>query len=63
MPGRAWLEFEAIPEKEHTRLVQTAFFEPEGSLGSLYWYSLYPAHKLIFSQMVRAIGREAEIGD
>jgi uncharacterized protein YndB with AHSA1/START domain len=43
VPGRAWLEFQAQPQPDgRTVLVQTAFFEPKGLLGLLYWYALYP---------------------
>ena len=61
LPGRAWLQFEAIPESDgRTRLVQTASFLPRGLGGVLYWYTLYPFHRLIFARMVRALGAEAE---
>jgi len=60
VPGRAWLQFEAIEEEDCTRLVQTAIFAPDGLPGALYWYSLYPVHRLIFSAMARAVGRIAE---
>lgn len=59
VPGRAWLQWEAIPEGDGTRLVQTAIFEPTGFFGMLYWYSLFPVHKFIFSAMMRAIERDA----
>ncbi|MBI3927674.1 MAG: DUF2867 domain-containing protein [Armatimonadetes bacterium] len=59
VPGRAWLQWEAIPENGVTRLVQTALFDPMGLMGVLYWYLLYPIHGPIFSDMVRAIAREA----
>lgn len=59
VPGRAWLQFEAIPEGAGTKLVQTAFFAPTGFLGWLYWYGIYPVHALIFSDMVDAVAREA----
>ncbi len=42
------------------RLVQTAFFEPKGLPGLIYWYALYPAHAVIFRGMVRALARRAE---
>lgn len=61
VPGRAWLEFQAVEEsKETTKLVQTAYFAPKGLFGLLYWYGLYPIHSLIFSTMIEHIGREAE---
>ena len=34
-------------------------FAPKGLSGILYWKALYPAHKVIFSAMVRRIAREA----
>lgn len=59
VPGTAWLQFEAIPEGERTRLVQTAFFAPTGFLGWLYWYGIYPVHGLIFSDLVNAVAKDA----
>jgi hypothetical protein len=60
VPGRAWLEFEARPEPQNkTLLLQTAFFEPKGLLGLLYWYALYPVHSLIFSGLIRCIVEQA----
>ena len=35
VPGRAWLEFEAQPDGEGTRLVQSALFAPRGLAGTL----------------------------
>jgi uncharacterized protein YndB with AHSA1/START domain len=60
VPGAAWLEWEAVPEGDGTRLVQTATFIPRGLAGTLYWYGLYPVHRFIFSDMVAAIARDAE---
>ena len=56
VPGRAWLEFEArsVPG-DQALLLQTAFFEPKGVPGLLYWYALYPVHSLIFSGLIRKI--------
>jgi hypothetical protein len=67
VPGLAWLEFEARPAGEGTLLVQTAYFEPRGLLGVLYWYSLYPVHKVLFYALVarlaaRAVRLAAETG-
>jgi uncharacterized protein YbjT (DUF2867 family) len=56
VPGRAWLEFQALPQPGgQTLLSQTAFFEPKGLLGLLYWYVLYPIHSLIFSGLIRRV--------
>lgn len=61
IPGRGWLQFEArAGERGRTLLVQTAFFDPKGLSGLLYWYMLYPIHGLIFSGLIRKIGEEAE---
>jgi hypothetical protein len=60
VPGRAWLEFEARPESSgQTLLLQSAFFEPKGLSGLLYWYVLYPIHGLIFSGLIRKIAIDA----
>lgn len=59
VPGRAWLQWEAAPEGEGTRLVQTALFYPTGFWGLAYWYGIYPLHAKIFSDMVNAIARRA----
>ncbi len=60
VPGKAWLEFEALRESEGTRLFQRAWFEPKGLAGTAYWYLLYPIHRIIFSQMARAVAKRAE---
>jgi hypothetical protein len=61
LPGRAWLEFTVDPVTDTTtRIRQVARFEPSGWLGRLYWYSLLPAHVIIFSGMLRRIGNLAQ---
>jgi len=60
VPGRAWLEFKALPQPDgRTLLTQTAFFEPKGLFGLLYWYALYPVHALIFSGLIRRLCEQA----
>jgi hypothetical protein len=59
LPGRAWLEWRALPEQGGSHLVQTAYFEPKGLMGFLYWWGLYPIHRRIFSDLAQAIAREA----
>ncbi|HVB35149.1 MAG TPA: DUF2867 domain-containing protein [Patescibacteria group bacterium] len=59
LPGRAWLQFELAPDPEGTIIRQTAIFEPLGLAGMLYWYGLYPAHRLIFAGMLRGIAQAA----
>lgn len=66
VPGRAWLEWEAVPEGGGTRLIQSAIFAPSGLPGILYWYALFFAHAFIFSDMVEEVGklaRRIEAGD
>ena len=61
VPGRAWLQFEATNRPGGgALLVQTAFFEPRGFLGLLYWYALHPIHEFFFAGMSRRIARRAE---
>jgi uncharacterized protein YbjT (DUF2867 family) len=60
LPGRAWLDFEVRPEGGHTRLTQTASFDPVGLLGLAYWYGVWPLHQLVFAGMLRGLARSAE---
>ena len=60
VPGRAWLEFEVEPGGSSCTLRQTAEFDPSGWLGPLYWYCLFPLHRLIFANMLRNLARTAE---
>ena len=56
LPGRAWLEFEAIPDEPGTTVLQqTAIFDPIGLWGLLYWYGIYPLHQMVFAGMLRGI--------
>lgn len=70
LPGRGWLEFRIEPltpatsgspaSAVRTRLQQTAWFQPRGLAGLLYWYLLYPIHRIIFAGMVREVAHRAE---
>jgi len=61
VPGKAWLQFCFVAlENGRTRLGSVASFEPRGLFGRLYWWMLYPLHRLIFRGMVRAIKKVAE---
>ncbi|MDP9203885.1 MAG: SDR family oxidoreductase, partial [Gemmatimonadota bacterium] len=55
VPGRAWLQFEVTGDDARSVIRQTAIFEPRGVAGLLYWYALYPVHRLIFNGMLRGI--------
>ena len=64
VPGKAWLQFEIQSNEESPKssiLTQSAFFEPKGLSGLLYWYVLYPVHSLIFSGLCREIKKRAEL--
>jgi hypothetical protein len=61
MRSRGWLQFEIEPIDSSTVMItQTAFFEPKGLLGLMYWYVLYPVHKFIFKGMLRTLASHAE---
>ena len=62
LPGRAWLEFEEVPDRGGTRIHQTAVFEPSGLFGLLYWHGLLPVHVVILGGMLGAIARRAQGG-
>lgn len=57
LPGRAWLEFEIVPDGGGSRIRQTAVFDPRGVLGRAYWYALWPVHRLVFAGMLRGMAR------
>lgn len=61
VPGRAWLRFDVRESEQpnHTEVVQTAYFEPKGLWGFLYWWSIFPLHAFIFPSMIDAIGKRA----
>lgn len=61
--GKAWLQFEVKPTDDpspRAHITQTAFFEPKGLFGILYWYALYVPHRFIFTGMIEEIGHRAE---
>jgi uncharacterized protein YbjT (DUF2867 family) len=60
-PGAGVLELEIAPlATGRTRLTATAYWHPAGVWGLLYWYSLEPAHRVIFTGLTREICRRAE---
>jgi len=62
VPGRAWLEFEVVPDGGGALVYQTAVFEPTGLFGLVYWYVLLPVHAAIFGGMLRKIAQRAQSG-
>lgn len=63
LPGRAWLQFEVRPEGRQVHLEQTAFFEPHGLPGNLYWYGLQPFHRFLFAGLIEAIQARVDTAD
>lgn len=61
LPGTAWLEFNIQPRSDGVWIEQTAYFQPSGLMGLLYWYILKPFHRFIFPGLARAICRRAEL--
>ncbi len=64
-PGLGWMEWRVVPEADGIiTLTQIAYFAPKGLAGYLYWYSLLPFHRLVFSGLIKAIAlRAREIQD
>jgi hypothetical protein len=48
LPGRAWLEFEALPDDDGSRITQTATFA-RWECSALYWYALWPCTSWFFA--------------
>lgn len=63
LPGAAWLQFEVLPDAKGSRVEQTAFFDPDGLLGYLYWYAVLPFHRFIFPGMIDALRSRAEAAE
>ena len=60
VPGKAWLEFKALPQENgKTLFTLGAYFGPRGLPGFLYWYSMWPFHKFIFDGMLRNLAKRA----
>jgi hypothetical protein len=61
LPGRAWLQFEVQETDQGSTIRQTAIFNPDGLLGLMYWYILYPVHNLVFQGMLEAVARKGNL--
>jgi len=55
MPGKAWLEFRIQEEENARRLQITAYYQPGGLSGKIYWYAFLPFHKFLFNDLIRQI--------
>ncbi|MGZ4723150.1 MAG: SDR family oxidoreductase [Ilumatobacteraceae bacterium] len=60
LPGEAWLQFEVSADGEGSILEQTAFYDPRGLTGYLYWYAVVPFHRFIFPGLVASVRERSE---
>jgi uncharacterized protein YbjT (DUF2867 family) len=63
LPGRAWLQFEVLPDAVGSRVEQTAFYDPHGTLGYAYWYAVRPFHRFVFPGLLSAVKERAELAE
>ena len=62
LPGQALLDFRVSPDGDAAcTLRQTAFFEPRGLVGLLYWYAVLPFHGVVFRTLLTGIQRDAMV--
>jgi uncharacterized protein YbjT (DUF2867 family) len=62
VPGKAWLQFESIPQNDgRTLLTETAYFAPRGFWGFIYWYAMWPFHAFLFDGLIREIASRARL--
>lgn len=59
-PGHGVLEFRVAPMPEGSRLTATAFWDPEGIAGQIYWSAMKPAHLVLFKRLTAEICQRAE---
>jgi uncharacterized protein YbjT (DUF2867 family) len=61
VPGKAWLEFQSEPKGDGTLFKVTAYFEPHGLPGFLYWYAMWPFHSFLFDGLTRRLASRARV--
>jgi uncharacterized protein YbjT (DUF2867 family) len=67
IPGKAWLEFQSEPspdgdkQGDQTLFTVTAYFEPHGLPGFLYWYAMWPFHSFLFDGLTRRLASRARV--
>lgn len=59
-PGDGVLEFDIAKVHGGARLTATAYWNPQGLAGLLYWRAMEPAHLVLFRRMTDAMSRRAE---
>ncbi len=60
LPGSAWLQFEVAERDGGCAVEQTAFYDPHGFFGYLYWYFVLPFHRFVFPGLLAAVRERAE---
>ncbi|MBN2418627.1 MAG: DUF2867 domain-containing protein [Deltaproteobacteria bacterium] len=55
LPGEAILDINILQQGDTSELLIGTRFRPRGLYGVFYWYSLLPAHDLLFGGMLKAI--------
>lgn len=58
--GGAFLEFTVEGEASLSVVRLTAFYDPEGIIGKIYWYMSYPLHLVVFRGLLERIVELAE---
>lgn len=61
LPGKAWLEFKIDEKNQKNRLTVTAYYEPNGIFGIIYWYIFLPFHHYIFNDIIVQIEKRSRI--
>ncbi len=59
LPGKAWLEFKINKNGRENRLTVTAYYEPKGLPGKIYWYNFLPFHHFIFTNLIKQIDKRS----
>jgi uncharacterized protein YbjT (DUF2867 family) len=55
LPGEGWLEFHIEKKDAGYLLVQKATFRPQGLIGRMYWYTMFPFHCVLFRGMINKL--------
>ena len=55
IPGRAWLEFSLKVDGQRTRLTVRPYYDTHSLWGKIYWYSLVPFHRFVFTNLIKQI--------
>ena len=59
LPGKAWLEFKTTEENMFNHLTISAYFEPDGLNGKVFWYNFLPFHLIILSNLIKNLERRS----